>query len=268
MTKRLVVLTAICLGLFVGAAGAGHARASDSQATQAAPAPAGAAVPTAEAILARYVEVTGGAAAHDAIRNRVVHARLEIAGAGIVINVTVYAARPDSIYTLIESEPTGRIESGVSDGVVWENSQLRGAIVKDGAERDDALRDAVFERMVHWKDTSTSAECTGVVDVAGKPAYRLVLTPKTGSAQTFYFDKDSSLLVRTETMTNSAAGQINVVAEPGDYRAVDGILMPFVSRVAALGQQRTLTIEKIEHNVDLPADRFALPAEVKAIAKK
>jgi hypothetical protein len=225
-------------------------------------------LPTGDAVLAKYVEATGGAAAYDALKNRVVHARMEIMGAGVVLGLTVYNAPPANLYTIVESEATGRIETGVSDGIVWENSALRGALVKDGIERDDALRDAIFDRIAHWKEHLTRAECVGTTDVNGKPAYRVVATPKTGSPQTLYFDKDSGLLVRTETTVNSAAGAVPVVAEPGDFRKVDGIMLAFTSRMKVMGQERVVTIEKVEHNVAMPADRFALPAEIRSLVKK
>jgi hypothetical protein len=202
------------------------------------------------------------------LKNRVVHARMEILGPGIVLSLTVYAAPPANLYTLVESEATGRIESGVSEGVAWENSAMRGAIVKDGLERDDALRDAIFDRLVHWKEHLKSAECTGVADVNGKPAYRVVVTPKAGTPQTLYFDGESGLLVRTEATVTAAGNAVPVVAEPGDFRGVDGIMMAFTSRMRVMGQERVVTIEKVEHNVVLPADRFALPAEIKALIKK
>jgi outer membrane lipoprotein-sorting protein len=144
---------------------------------------------------------------------------------------------------------------------------MRGAIVKDGIELDDARRDAIFDRIAHWKEHLKSAECVGTTDVNGKPAYRVVATPKTGTPQTLYFDKESGLLVRTETTVTTAGGAVPVVAEPGDFRKVDGITMAFTSRMKVMGQERVVTIDKVEHNVALPADRFALPAEIKALIK-
>ena len=225
-------------------------------------------LPTGDVVLAKYVEATGGAAAYDAIKNRVMQARMEILGANVVLSLTLYAAPPADLYTVTESEATGRIESGVSDGIAWENSAMRGAIVREGVERDDALRDAIFDRMAHWKEHLRSAECVGTTDVNGKTAYRVVATPKSGSAQTLYFDKDTGLLVRAETTVNTAAGAVPVVAEPGDFRKVDGIMLAFTSRMKVMGQERVVTIEKVEHNVAMPADRFALPAEIKALVKK
>ena len=257
MTIRIATLcTAGALALAVGTG------AAFGQAPAAPP------LPTGDAVLARYVEVTGGAAAYDAIKNRVVHARMEILGAGVVLNLTVYAAAPASTYTQAESEATGRIESGVSDGVAWENSAMRGPIVKEGIERDDALRDAIFDRVAHWKDHLKSAECTALAGVNGKPAYRVVATPTSGTPQTLFFDKESGLLVRAETTAMSAAGAVQVIAEPGDFRKVDGIMMAFTNRVQVMGQQRVVTIEKVEQNAALPSDRFALPSEIKALIKK
>ena len=253
-----VMLTTCTAAVLAIAAGTGPAF------TQAPASP----LPTGDAVLAKYVEATGGAAAYDAIKNRVVHARMEILGAGVVLGLTVYNASPANLYTVVESEATGRIETGVSDGVAWENSALRGALVKDGIERDDALRDAIFDRIAHWAQHLKSAECVGTTDVNGKPAYRVVATPKAGTPQTLYFDKDTGLLVRTETTVNSAAGAVAVVAEPGDFRKVDGIMVAFTSRMQVMGQERIVTIEKVEHNVVMPADRFALPAEIAALVKK
>ena len=59
-----------------------------------------------------------------------------------------------------------------------------------------------------------------------------------------------------------------MVAEPGDFRKVDGIMLPFTSRMKVMGQERVVTVEQVEHNVTLPADRFALPAAIAALVKK
>ena len=109
---RKLMLTTCTAAVLAIAVGGGPAFA------QAPAAP----LPTGDAVLAKYVEATGGAAAYDAIKNRVVHARMEILGAGVVLGLTVYNAPPANLYTVVESEATGRIETGVSDGVAWENS--------------------------------------------------------------------------------------------------------------------------------------------------
>jgi hypothetical protein len=193
---------------------------------------------------------------------------MEILGAGVTLAVTNYQARPDSIVTIAEADAIGRIESGVTGGVAWEKSTMRGPVVKEGQERDNALRDAVFDRLVYWRKTLKSAECLGLEAVDGKQAYKVALTPMIGSAQTVYFDRDSGLLVKAESIYEGAAGKFPVVALMGDYRQVDGIKIAYSSTVTLMDQTRVTTVERVEQNAVMPADRFALPAEIKALVKK
>ncbi len=226
------------------------------------------ALPTGEAVLAKYVEASGGLAAFDAIKNRVIHATMQIPAAGLTMKTTVYAARPDRLLTVVESDVIGKIESGVADGVAWENSAMRGPIVREGQERANALREATFDRLVYWRTAFKSAECVGADTVEGKRAFKVVMTPDGGSPLTLYFDADSGLLARVESTYEGPEGKFPLVASLGDYRSVDGIKMAFTSKVSVAGQERTVTIERVEQNVDMPADRFALPAEIKALVKK
>ena len=42
-------------------------------------------------------------------------------------------------------------------------------------------------------------------------------------------------------------------------------LIPHKLEVDVMGQKRLITTDRIEHNVELSADRFALPPEIRAI---
>ena len=237
-------------------------------AAPAAAAPAKAALPTGEALLAKYVQAVGGQAAFEKVKNRVAQGKLDLGAAGVTLSIAVYSEKPDRIYTVADSEMTGRIESGVVDGIAWENSAIRGALVKDGAEKADAIREATFDRLVYWKDTSKSVECVGIAEVDGKPAYKVVVTPKVGGPQTIYFDRDSSLILQTDTTMTVSGQTVDIVSKPSDYRDVDGIKAAFKQVQVVMGQERVLTVEKLQHNVDIPADRFALPPAIKAIVDK
>ncbi len=224
-------------------------------------------LPTGDAVLARYVEASGGIAAFDALKTRIVSATMEIPSAGVIIGMTIYAAAPDRVYTVADSDATGKIESGTFDGVAWEMSAQRGAVVKAGAEREDAMRDAIFDRLIHWKDHLKSAECTGSGMVDGKPVYKVLLTPKLGSPQTYSFDQGTGLILQADSVIDSTAGKLTVIAKPGDYRRVDGVLMPFTNRVTIveLAQDRVVTVSKVDHTTPIPPGRFVLPAEITAL---
>ena len=56
--------------------------------------------------------------------------------------------------------------------------------------------------------------------------YRLIgRTPTVGAPVTAYFDKETWLAVKTETVINSAMGSVSIVSSLSDYRKVDGMLV-------------------------------------------
>ncbi|MFQ5633223.1 MAG: hypothetical protein ACE5I1_31030 [bacterium] len=211
---------------------------------------------------------TGWQAAYDKIKNRVVESTLEIKGQGITLSVTVYAAKPNNMYVIAESDATGKVERGVIDGVVWEKSLMAGAQVKEGDERADVLRDAAFDRFAYWQQTYEKVECVSIDTVNAKPCYKVVMTPKQGAAQSFYFDKESGLLEMAESEIRSQMGTLPIKAILSDYKEVDGLLISHHLKVEIMGQTRIATTNSVRHNVDLPADRFDPPEDVKALLEK
>ena len=224
-------------------------------------------VPKAEQILDRYVEAIGGLAALEKINNRVSKGTMAIAAAGIQLSVTIYQARPAKAYSVVESAVTGKIESGTDGVVAWQMSATSGPQLMEGKEKAFQLHMNVFYRLVYWRKAFKQVETAGMEDVAGKPCYKIVANPPDLAPQALYFDKESGLLVRFSLTTESQAGTIPVETTLSDYRSVDGILLAHKTVIKAIGPERVATIEKYEQNVSLPADRFALPAEIKALIK-
>ena len=142
---------------------------------------------------------------------------------------------------------------------------MLGPQIKEGQEKADTLREASFDKLVDWRDDYENAECVGVEMLSDKPAYKVVLTPRGGKAQSFYFDKASKLLVKIELTVETPMGTVPVETFLDDYRSIDGLLLPHRSRIVAMGQERLVTTESIRQNVDLPPDRFDLPEEIRAI---
>jgi hypothetical protein len=222
-------------------------------------------LPDAATVLDGYIEATGGKAAHDRIENRVTKATFDLVGQGMTFDMTIYAARPNRTYARVDSELTGTIEKGTDGTTVWELSPMTGPQIKQGQEKIDMLRESIFDRLVRWREVYAKAECVGVETVSDKPAYEVVLTPPDGRPQQYYFDKASRLLVQVAMTVENPMGTIPMVTRLDDYRDVDGILLPHRTTVEVLGQERVITTQSIEHNVDLPADRFDLPGEIREL---
>ncbi|MDP7305739.1 MAG: DUF620 domain-containing protein [Pirellulaceae bacterium] len=235
-------------------------------------------LPSAEEIIDRNIAATGGKEAYDKINNRVIKGTMEITGQGIKLSLSVYAAKPNLVRAIIESDVTGKIESGTDGTVVWENSLLKGPAIKSGVERSNALRDSIFDRLVYWTTAYGAAECVGKQAIDGNMCFKIVLTPKPpqvsaadqeeGEPLTVYIDEKTNLVAKIESKVVTAAGTIPVEAYLRDYKMADGLLISHQLVMKILGQERVQNITSISHNVELPKDRFALHEQIQALVDK
>lgn len=227
------------------------------------------ALPKAEKILDDFVVATGGIEAHNKTTNRVTKGTFEIVGMGIKAKLTNYAAAPRYSYTKIESEMIGNIESGTDGKIVWGKTSMMGLQVKKDEERALILREALFNGHLHWKKQYKTVVCTGSEEVNGKPCYKVVLTPSEGKPITSYYDKKSHLMIKTEFMMKTQMGTLQVVIHLEDYKSVDDILIPYKIRQEVGSIQKVnIVTESIEHNVEMPADIFKVPADIQALLDK
>lgn len=225
-------------------------------------------LPKAETVLDQYVEATGGKAAYDKVKNRVSKGTLEISGANIQGKVHSTQAAPDKMVTIMDLGQLGKTSQGSNGQVVWESSPFTGDRVLEGEERGETMLRARFNSETGWRELYPKVECTGVEDVDGKPAFKVVLTPKVGKPTTQFYDRGTHLMVKQTATTKGPMGEIEVEIYPSDYRKVDGILMPFAVRQKVLTQEIVIKLDDVQHNVDLPADAFKLPEGVEALANK
>jgi hypothetical protein len=222
-------------------------------------------LPPAATILDRYVEVTGGKAAYEKHKTEIETGTVQFAALGLKGTLSGYSAEPDKHYSTFDLEGVGKVEEGVSDSVAWENSPLSGPRIKSGEEKAQALRDARFNAPAHWREIYTKAETTGVERVGEEDCYKVLLTPAQGNAVTMYFSKKSGLMKKTTVVAASQFGDLAAELIASEYREFGGILTPATMTQKAAGQEFTITITDVKVNQEIPPERFALPAEVKAL---
>ncbi len=245
---------ALAAALLVTASGARLAAADD--------------LPKAEAILDKFIDATGGKAAYQKHHNEMATGSMAVPANGISGSLTVYHAEPDKSYTEINIEGVGKIMDGTDGKVAWSLSAIQGPHVKEGVEKADALRSARFNAEVNWRDLYKQAQTTGLESVDGKDCYKVVLTPNEGNPVTHYYDKQSSLLMKTTATLKNPLGEFPVESMLSDYRKEGEILVPHKVSQKAAGQEYSITIDTVKYNVEIPKDRFDVPDEVKALLNK
>lgn len=223
---------------------------------------------TGEAVIAKYIETVGGQSALEKITNRYMKAKLAIVGAGLTMDITVYMARPNKSYTLLTSAAIGNTEKGYDGEIFWEKSTATGARILEGAELADAIRESAFDQVADWRQFFDTAELTGSDTTGGTLCHTVVVTPKVGKPQTWYFDQKTGLLGKISTTIEHQMGAIPITSTIEDYRAVDGILIPFHMTQSVMGQNMSMAIDTIAQNIELPPDVFKVPDDVMALIKK
>ena len=224
-------------------------------------------LPTGDTVLSQYIEATGGKAAYEKLKNRVSTGTIELPAANIKGTIKLTQAAPNKALLFFDIGPAGETRRGTDGKTAWEISTLTGERDLDGDEKDSFIRETNFYKELLWKDIYSKVECAGVEDVDGKPAYKVVLTPKSGKPITEYYDKATHLIVKQTAISATPMGEITVDSYPSDFKKVDGVLIPFTNTQKVLTQEIVMKLTEIKHNVDLPADAFQRPGKAQEPAK-
>jgi len=225
-------------------------------------------LPSAESILDRYVEVTGGKAAYEQHTSEILMGTMAFPEQGLSGRLTRYAMAPDKEYSVVELGPIGKIESGVVDGVAWEKSAILGPRIKSGDEKDQALREARFNAAVEWRKLYTKAVTASKEAVNGEECYKVTLTPATGKPENQFYSVKTGLLLKTTATAVSPMGDVPVEVEVSDYKKFGGVLYPTRSKQKAGEQELDITITSVSLDEPVPPQYFELPADVKAVLEK
>jgi hypothetical protein len=225
-------------------------------------------LPSAESILDRYVQVTGGKRAYEKRKTEIAHGTVELAAIGIKGSMTRYAAEPDKYYYSVEIDAVGKMETGVNGGVAWENSALLGPRVKTGVERAEAIREGNLNSTVNWRKLYPLVKTEGTEIIDGEECYKVVMTPAEGQPIIGYYQKKSGLQIKLTTVASSQMGDIPVELIASDYKNFGGILQPAKVVQKAGPQEFTITLDRVEANPVIPPEKFALPAEIRQLVNK
>lgn len=224
--------------------------------------------PSAEEIMDRYVEVTGGKAAYEKLKNRRVTGTVEFKGAGLRGQVTILEAPEAKSVSVFEMAGLGKMEEGTDGNIAWEKSVIAGAKLKSGDEKAHAIRTANFYGDINWRKVFSKAKVVGSKRIDDKECWQVELTTPEGLVFQKFFDQKTGLLVMMKVTIKTPQMEVPTEVYPGDYHKVDGVLYAHEMRMKALTQELIVRVGKVEHNVDMPADAFAIPKDIQELVDK
>ncbi len=121
-----------------------------------------------------------------------------------------------------------------------------------GKQLEDARIGASFYGLLSWKTLYKNADFKGASKVGDEDAYIVVFEPEKGNKDTIYFSQKSFLPLKLESLSSSSTSNVSQPYSEmySDYRAVDGVLLPFktVNSNSANGDL-VLTVKEVKHNI-------------------
>ncbi len=218
-------------------------------------------LPKAEDVIAKYLDAIGGKEKATSFKTRVMKGTFNLVDMGMEAGITMYMAPPNYL-SVVEIPGMGTALQGVTDGKAWQSIEAMGQIgFVEGPEAAGMMQQAEMELLANWDKHFSGAETTGEETVGDAECIKVEMTPKEGTPTTYFFDKESGLLVQT---TGMAQG-MEAITTIGDYKEVDGVKIP---HAMSMGGMMTIeiTIASVENNAEIADDQFDVPEAVAATA--
>lgn len=225
--------------------------------------PAVAPAQSVDEILAKHFEALGGIQKLKAATSYRMAGRLAL-GQGMEATFVRVQQRPN----LSRMEFTLQGITGIQayDGTTaWMHMPFMGQSAPEAMPPDLAkvtTEDAEFDGpLMDYAAKGHTLELLGKEPVEGTETFKLKLTRKSGEVSYYYFDTEYYLPLKTETKRTIQGREMALATTYGDYKAVEGLMIPHSIQIAGQGPApQQLIIEKVEVNVPLDAAQFKMPA--------
>ena len=225
------------------------------------PKPAAVKLPAVSEILAKYVKAIGGREAFEKIKTRMMTGTVEIVPMGIKGTFESYTAAEGKAYTKMNLAGIGE-SLDVSDGKsAWTVNPIQGSREKTGAELAQSKISGNFYRDINIDKIYQKLEVTGIEKVGTKDAYVVVATNEGIPSDTFYFDTDSGLIVRSDSTSIVPEGNVAAKMFIEERRTVDGVSVPVKTRTQLTQFEIIMNVTEVKNGVVIDDSKFTKPKQ-------
>lgn len=224
---------------------------------------------TVDDVVDRCVAALGGRAALGKLKNRSATGTITLStpGGDLTGSIEILNAAPNKSRTLVTVDASSL---GAGQVVVDQRFDGTSGYVMDSLQgnRDitgnqlDNLRNGAFPTpLLNYKQMGATATLSGKEKVGDREAYLVIFEPASGSVVRQDIDAETYLPIRAVTKVEvpQLGQQVEQTSEFSDYRDVDGVKTPFRVRSTSVIQSLSITLTKVEHNVQIDDALFSKP---------
>ncbi|MBZ5493404.1 MAG: c-type cytochrome [Acidobacteriia bacterium] len=213
----------------------------------------------AEKIIDHYIEAVGGAEAMQKITSRVEKGTISFGPQQLPVEVLAKA--PNKRISLVHT-PNGDNITAFDGHAGWLGNP-GGRPPRDmSAPENEAIGfDATFYLPTELKKMFAQFRVRPAADkIGGHDVYQLIGENPGKPPMRLFFDKESGLLLRSVRYADTPLGRNPTQVDYADYRAQDGIKVPFQWTVARPLGRFTIQITELQQNVPVDDKKFEKPA--------
>jgi outer membrane lipoprotein-sorting protein len=226
---------------------------------------------TADEIIEKHLAATGGRAALGKVTSRVSNGTIALTTPVGELKGTIdlYQKKPNKTRTLVKIDATaiggGQITSDQrfdgTSGYVIDSFNGNRDITGDQLE---AMKSGSFPTpFLNYKESGMAVVLGDREKVDTRDTYVIQLTPKAGPGVKAFFDVENFMLVKTIITINvpQLGGPVDQVVEFSDFRDVDGIKLPYVTKSSNPVQTILATVTDVKQNIEIDDSSFTKPAQ-------
>jgi hypothetical protein len=250
----------------------GAAMAETEEAPKAAPT-----LPSVDEVLAKYVQALGGEQALRKVTSRLITGTWELpTGPGGNTPVPAQLERYEKAPNLtlsVNKTAMYTTEQGFDGTTAW-LEDAKGMVTDAPAlDQGHLKRSSDLYQSLDLKKQFPNLKVDHMEKLNGHDAYVLVDNSAGGNPERLFFDTQTGLLLREETLVPTSIGDNPIAVEYDDYRNTGGgVKFPFVIRnipgapytLYSLVSHSTIRVQKVQNNVAVDDAKFAKPQSAPA----
>lgn len=223
------------------------------------PSPAAVKLPAGKEVVDKYVKAVGGREALAKLKTRYQTGTIEMSPMGIKGTVEAFFGSDDRYLLKGSLAGVGDLIEGYDGKTAWSINPLEGRRIKDGKELLQTKRLNALARDAMLDAVYSSLTVRGIEKVGDREAFAVVASSQDLPDDILFFDKESCLLLRRDSIVITPAGNQALSTFFEDYREVNGVKTPFRERAKTPAFEMISSYTEIKYNVPIEDSKFVQP---------